>query len=85
MKFLAKLKKWIGREKSRAYLYRVAFALLVAAQGFRWLSVEESDLIANVLTAVLGVGASALAVKNTSTNPLQEVTGAEGPPTLPFG
>lgn len=50
---------------ARRYLYGLAIALILAAQAFRLIPGDTVDTIVNVVTAVLGLGAPALAIPNT--------------------
>lgn len=55
-------------EARRAWIYRVSLAILLLAQLYRWVDSEESNAIANVISAVLAVANSGLATLNTSTH-----------------
>ncbi len=55
--------------EKRAWLYRVALALLAVAQLYRLVDGEATDAIANVVSAVLGIAATGLATANTTTRP----------------
>jgi hypothetical protein len=56
-------------EKTRAYLYRVALALLAVAGAYGLIGPDDTPVWVNVVSAVLGIGAAGLATANTSTNP----------------
>jgi hypothetical protein len=51
-------------DSQRRYFYRVALSLVVAAQFFRLLPDDSFDVIANVVSAVFGITAPALALPN---------------------
>lgn len=53
-------------EHVRAYLYRIALTVAVLLVGYGVVSEGEADLWVQVLAAVLAIGPSALAAKNTS-------------------
>ena len=50
---------------TRRYLYGVAVALILLAQGLRLVPGEHVELIVNVVTAVLGIASPVLAIPNT--------------------
>lgn len=54
-------------EKTRAYLYRIALALLALAVVLRVVGPEEIDAITEVVAALLGISSAGLATANTST------------------
>lgn len=56
-------------EQTRAYIYRLAGALLLAAVVYGLIDNDDVDMWMQVVTAVLGLAPVALAVKNTSTDP----------------
>jgi len=53
--------------KVRAYIYGVVLAVIPLLQFFRLIPGEAVPLIVNIVTAVLGTGAAALALPNTPT------------------
>ena len=54
-------------EAKRAYIYRVVLVLLAVAVAYGLIEGTDVDLWTQLVTAVLGIGASGLATKNTST------------------
>jgi hypothetical protein len=54
-------------EATRAWIYRVVLVALALAAAYGLLEGEDVDLWAQLVTAILGIGASGLAAKNTST------------------
>jgi uncharacterized membrane protein YdbT with pleckstrin-like domain len=54
-------------EATRAYLYRLAVAVIALAAILGWIDVEFIDEIDEVIVAALGLGSAALASANTST------------------
>lgn len=59
----------ITDEKVRAYIYRVALAVIALAVVLGILDVEFVDEIDEIAVAVLGLGSAGLAARNTSTSP----------------
>lgn len=57
----------IYSEATRAWLYRIALAVLVLAGALHWIPLGISDEITGVISAVLGIGSAGLAAANTST------------------
>ena len=51
--------------KVRAYIYAIVIAAIPLLQFFRLIDAEAVPLIVNIVTAVLGTGAAALALPNT--------------------
>lgn len=54
-------------EHVRAYLYRIATALIPLLVVLGVVAGDQAQLVLNVVAAVLGVGASGLAAANTTT------------------
>ena len=54
--------------KVRAYIYGVVLAVIPLLQFFRLIDGDAVPLIVNIVTAVLGTGAAALALPNTPTD-----------------
>lgn len=54
-------------EAKRAYFYRIALALLALAVVLKLVGPDETEGIAELVAALLGVGSAGLATKNTST------------------
>ena len=50
---------------TRRYIYGIVLAVIPLAQFFRLIPDETVPLIINIVTAVLGTGAAALALPNT--------------------
>jgi len=65
---MTRLLSFLSSESNRAYVYRVAVAVLAAAAAARFITPDEVDVYLNVLLAVTGIGTTSLAVKNTSTD-----------------
>jgi hypothetical protein len=57
----------IRNEATRAWIYRIAVALLALAIALQLVPLDISDELGEVITAVLGVGSAGLAAANTST------------------
>lgn len=57
----------IHDEATRAWVYRIALALLVLSVALRVIPVGLEDEISEVISAVLGIGSAGLASANTST------------------
>jgi cation transporter-like permease len=56
-------------ERTRAYAYRVALAALALLVLYGVVAGEALDEWAELVMAALGIGTSALAARNTSTQP----------------
>jgi hypothetical protein len=56
-------------EATRAYLYRIALALLALAGVFKLIGPEDTPVYVEVVSAVLGIGAAGLATAHTSRSP----------------
>lgn len=56
--------------KVRAYIYGVVLAVIPLLQFFRLIPGDAVPLIINIVTAVLGTGAAALALPHTPTQPV---------------
>ena len=54
-------------ESTRAYIYRIALAALAVLSLYGIIGPDEIPVWTGVVVAVLGIGTSALATKNTST------------------
>jgi hypothetical protein len=59
-------------EKKRAYFYRIALSILLLLAVYGVVSRDELPALLEVVAAVLGIGSSALATKNTSTRPVED-------------
>lgn len=57
----------ITNERTRAYIYRIVLAALPLLFVWGFIGEHEAAQFALVAAAILGVGADALAVANTST------------------
>ena len=57
---------WLNEETNRAYVYRVALAVLALLVAYDVINGTEQAVWASVLEAALALGASGLATKNTS-------------------
>lgn len=55
-------------EATRAYIYRIALAVLAALSLYGLIGPDEIPVWTGVIVAVLGIGTTALATKNTSTH-----------------
>lgn len=55
--------------QTRAYLYRIAVAVIPVLIAFGYLTSDVASLVLTVAAAVLGVGTAGLAAANTSTRP----------------
>ena len=55
--------------RTRAYIYGVVLAVIPLLQFFRLIPGDAVPLVVNIVTAVLGAGAAALALPNTPTKP----------------
>jgi len=55
--------------RTRAYIYSVVLAVIPLLQFFRLIPGDAVPLVVNIVTAVLGTGAAALALPNTPTKP----------------
>jgi len=55
-------------EATRGYVYRVSLALLAVLSLYGLIGPDEIPVWTGVIVAVLGIGTSALATKNTSTS-----------------
>jgi hypothetical protein len=53
--------------RTRAYVYRLALAILAVGVAYGFLGPDESDALSGVIEAVAGLSAAGLAVANTST------------------
>lgn len=56
-------------EATRAYIYRVALALFAAGVVYGIIEKDDVEIWLPILMAVLGIGSSGLAARNTSTDP----------------
>lgn len=56
-------------EPTRAYIYRIALAVLAVLVVYGLLGPDEVPVWTEVVSAVLGIGATSLATANTSTRP----------------
>ena len=55
--------------KVRAYIYGIVLAVIPLLQFFRLIPGDAVPLVVNIVTAVLGTGAAALALPNTPAPP----------------
>ena len=55
-------------EATRAYIYRIALALLAVLSLYGLVGPDEIPVWTGVLVAVLGIGSAGLATKNTTTD-----------------
>ena len=62
---MTKITEWLAVEAHRAYVYRVALAVIALLVGLGVLTDESAPLVIGLLAALLPTG---LAVANTSTN-----------------
>lgn len=56
-------------EQRRAYIYRIALAVLAALSLYGLIGPDEIPVWTGILLAVLGLGTSGLATVNTTTKP----------------
>ncbi len=62
---MTKISEWLGVEKNRAYLYRIALAVIALLVGVGVLTDEDAALVLGLVAAFLSTG---LAVANTTTD-----------------
>lgn len=61
-------------ESKRAYIYRVATVLFLAAAVYGLIDQDKIEVWMRVIITVLGIGTSGLAARNTSTDPSEPKT-----------
>jgi hypothetical protein len=61
------MKNLFGKQKTRAYIYRVALAVLALAAIYGLVGPGEVEGITTLVESVLAIGAVGLAARNTST------------------
>jgi uncharacterized membrane protein YkgB len=62
---MTRIMEWLGVEANRAYVYRVALAVIAVLVGVGVLTDESAPLVIGLLAALLPTG---LAVVNTTTS-----------------
>jgi hypothetical protein len=65
---VSRISSFLSSETNRGYVYRVLLSIMPLLVAAKVVAPEEADTYLNVAFVVLGIGSTALAVKNTSTS-----------------